>query len=132
MFVSGTWLVTLGDNVHIIGNCQFINYDVAVLVLCHKISDLQLTFSVVIGDNVFIGFGSIILPSVAIGNNVIIGAGSAVNKSIPSNFVAAGVPCRVIKTIEDYESYAIAHPQKLGHLKGLDKELKLKQFYNIK
>lgn len=49
-----------------------------------------------IGDNVFIGAGSIILPNVTIGDNVIIGAGSVVTKDIMSNSVVAGNPaCRI-------------------------------------
>lgn len=57
---------------------------------------------VVIGNNVFIGMNSIILPGVTIGDNVIIGAGSVVAKDIPANSVCAGVPARVIKTMDEY------------------------------
>lgn len=39
------------------------------------------------------------LPGVTIGDNVVIGAGSVVNKDIPSNSVAFGTPCKVIKAI---------------------------------
>lgn len=52
---------------------------------------------VVIGDNVWIGGGSIILPGVAIGDNVVIGAGSVVTKDVPSDTVACGNPCRVVR-----------------------------------
>jgi acetyltransferase-like isoleucine patch superfamily enzyme len=55
-----------------------------------------------IGDNVFIGVNSVILPNTRIGSNVVVGAGSIVTKDIPSNVVAVGVPARVISTIEDY------------------------------
>ncbi len=55
-----------------------------------------------IGNNVFIGAGSVVLPNVTIGNDVIIGAGSIVTKDIPSNSVAVGNPARVIKTFEEY------------------------------
>lgn len=57
---------------------------------------------VVLNGNVFFGNNCIILPGVTIGDNVVIGAGSVVTKDIPSNTVAAGVPARVIKTIEEY------------------------------
>lgn len=57
---------------------------------------------IVIGNNVWIGANSVILPSVTIGNNVIIGAGSIVSKDIPSNSIAAGNPCKVIKNKEKY------------------------------
>jgi maltose O-acetyltransferase len=56
-----------------------------------------ITAPVLIGDNVWIGGGAIILPGAVIGNNVVIGAGSVVTKNIPDNKVAAGNPCRVIR-----------------------------------
>ena len=55
---------------------------------------------VIIGSNVWIGGGVIILPGVAIGDNVVIGAGSVVTKSIPSDKVAYGNPCRVVRENE--------------------------------
>ena len=57
-----------------------------------------------IGNNVFIGWNSIILPNVTIGNNVIIGAGSIVSRDIPDNSIAVGSPCHVIGKYEDYYS----------------------------
>ena len=57
------------------------------------------TSPVTIGNNVWIGGGSIILPGVTIGDNVTIGAGSVVTKSIRSNVLAFGNPCRIIKEI---------------------------------
>jgi len=50
-----------------------------------------------IGNNVQIGANSVIAPGVTIGNNVIIGALSFVNADIPSNTIAVGTPCKVIK-----------------------------------
>jgi acetyltransferase-like isoleucine patch superfamily enzyme len=55
---------------------------------------------VAIGTNVFIGARSIVLKGVSIGDNSVIGAGSVVNGSIPSNVIAAGNPCRIIKSID--------------------------------
>ena len=55
------------------------------------------TAPVIIGNNVWIGGGAIILPGVTIGDNVVIGAGSVVTRDIPSNTVAVGSPCRVIR-----------------------------------
>jgi len=54
---------------------------------------------VTIGNNVQIGANSVILPGVTIGDNVVIGAGSVVNKNIPSNSVAVGNPCKVVKKL---------------------------------
>lgn len=57
---------------------------------------------VVIGDNVFIGIQTVILPNVHIGNNVIIGAGSVVTKDIPDDSLVVGNPARVIGSCSDY------------------------------
>ena len=56
----------------------------------------------IIGNNVFIGAGTVILPSVRIGNNVIIGANSTVTRNIPDNSVAFGSPAKVVKSLEEY------------------------------
>ena len=62
---------------------------------------------ITIGDNVWIGGSVTILPGVTIGSNVVIGAGSVVTKDLPDNVIAAGNPCRVIRTIteEDRDFY---------------------------
>lgn len=57
---------------------------------------------IIIGNNVFVGANSIILPGVKIGDNVVIGAGSVVAKNIPSNSIAVGNPCKVIKNKDAY------------------------------
>lgn len=56
-----------------------------------------------IGDNVWIGMNSVVLPGVKIGDNTIIGANSTVTKDIPSNSVAVGSPCKVIREKAKYE-----------------------------
>ncbi|MDY3920531.1 MAG: DapH/DapD/GlmU-related protein, partial [Hallerella porci] len=60
-----------------------------------------------IGNDVWVGGNSVILPGVKIGNNVVIGAGSVVTKNIPDNVIAAGNPCKVIRKIteEDRKFY---------------------------
>ena len=62
---------------------------------------------ITIGDNVWIGGSVTILPGVTIGSNVVIGAGSVVTRDLPDNVIAAGNPCRVIRTIteEDRDFY---------------------------
>ncbi len=54
-----------------------------------------------IGNNVWVGAQSVILPGIHIGDNTVIGAGSVVTKNIPSNVVAVGNPCRVLREIDD-------------------------------
>jgi maltose O-acetyltransferase len=56
---------------------------------------------ITIGDNVWIGGGSIVLPGVTIGENAVIGAGSIVTHDIPAGVVAAGNPCRVLHPVKE-------------------------------
>lgn len=69
-----------------------------------KMGDVDVIKTIEVGDNVFIGYGSVILPGVRIGSNVVIGAHSVVARDIPSNCVAVGVPARPIKTIDAYQA----------------------------
>ena len=62
---------------------------------------LEYARPVTIGNNVWIGGNSVILPGVTIGDNTVIGAGSVVTKSIPANVIAAGNPCKVLRAINE-------------------------------
>ena len=64
---------------------------------------LQYNKSVHIGENVWIGANSVIVPGVTIGKNAVIGAGSVVTKDIPENVVAVGNPCRVLRPISEHD-----------------------------
>ena len=70
-------------------------------------SGYEYGIGITIGDNVWIGGNACIMPGVTIGDNVVIGAGSVVTKDIPDNVIAAGNPCRIIRTItkEDRDFY---------------------------
>lgn len=92
------WLIQIMDNVTLAPR---------VHVLCHDASTKQfLGYTkigrVTIGNDVFIGAESVILPGVSIGNRVVIGANSTVTHSIPENSVAVGCPARVICSLDDY------------------------------
>ena len=88
--------VTIGDD------C-FIGPNVSIYTACHSTDPIERNSRkewaepVTIGNNVWIGGSVTILPGVTIGDNVTIGAGSVVVKDIPSNVIAAGNPCRVIR-----------------------------------
>ena len=58
---------------------------------------------IVIGDNVWLGMGVVVLPGIKIGNNVIIASNSVVTKDIPSDVIAGGIPCEVIKQKKPYK-----------------------------
>lgn len=64
-----------------------------------RASGLEFAKGVTIGDDVWIGGAAIICPGVTIGDRTVIGAGSVVTKDIPSDVIAAGNPCKVIRTL---------------------------------
>lgn len=64
---------------------------------------MQYNKSVHIGENVWVGANTVIVPGVTIGKNTVIGAGSVVTKDIPENVVAVGNPCRVIREIGEHD-----------------------------
>ena len=59
-----------------------------------------------VGDNVWIGMNAVVMPGVSIGDNVVVGAGSVVTTDLPSNSIAAGAPCRVLKEKSPYRGRA--------------------------
>ena len=61
---------------------------------------MEYGFPITIGDNCWIGGGSIICPGVTIGDNVVVGAGSVVVKDVPSNVVVAGNPAKIIRELK--------------------------------
>jgi acetyltransferase-like isoleucine patch superfamily enzyme len=126
------WIITLGNNVHITEGVRFLTHDGGTLLFRDKVPDLEITKPITIGDNVYIGNNVLLMPGVNIGNNVIIGAGAVVTKDIPDNSVAVGVPARVIKTADEYFEKIQKESLHLGHLKGEEKDIALKKYYNYK
>lgn len=92
--------VTFGDHVFIAPNCLFTTAEHA-LDAEQRNEGLEVALPITIGNNVWIGAGTIVLGGVTIGDNTVIGAGSVVTKDIPSGVVAVGVPCRVLRQITD-------------------------------
>lgn len=91
------YLITIGNNVTITNAC-ILSHDAST----HIFTGYSKINTVNIGDNVFIGYGAIVLPGVDIGNNCIIGAGSVVTKDVPDNSVYAGNPAHFICSTSDY------------------------------
>jgi carbonic anhydrase/acetyltransferase-like protein (isoleucine patch superfamily) len=96
-------MVEIGRNCIITGNVVLLTHGYDWSVLRHKYGKvLGSSGKVVIEDNVFIGFNTIILKGTRIGRDSIIGAGSVVTHDIPAGSVAAGNPCKVIMKIDEY------------------------------
>ncbi|WP_291276047.1 acyltransferase [Flavobacterium sp.] len=100
--IYATFGVKIGKNTMISSNCGISSYNHKQNSL-NRLADVNEDFKfskpVNIGNNVWIGMNSCILPGVTIGDNSIIGSGSVVNKNIPANEVWVGNPARYIKTL---------------------------------
>ena len=101
-FGTEPYLVRLGDHVTVTAEVAFITHDGGVWVFRGRDPDVDVFGPIIIGNNVFLGFRTTILPGVTIGDNCVIGAGSIVTRSIPANSVAVGAPARVIRTTDEY------------------------------
>lgn len=106
-FGTEPYLIKIGDNVTVAGKTSFINHDggkrVTDLLKNDYNTSRYIKFGrIEIGNNVFIGYNSIILPNTFIGSNTVIAAGSVVRGKLDSNSVYGGVPAKKIMSIEDY------------------------------
>lgn len=119
VFIKFPWLIEAGNNVSInrgvqffpsyhgndrilLGNDVYLAPNVCFFASGHDTSDLSQLVggSIIIGDHVWIGANTIILPGIEIGADCVIGAGSVVTKNIPANSIAAGNPAKIIKDKE--------------------------------
>lgn len=103
---SEPYLVEIGADCLLSGKVHFHTHDGGVKVLnaagFFNGKRMDKMGRIVIGDNCFIGNDARIMGGVRIGNNCIIGAGSIVTHSVPDGSVVAGVPAKIICTIEEY------------------------------
>ncbi|MCM3782156.1 sugar O-acetyltransferase [Neobacillus mesonae] len=108
--VYANFNLTLVDDTHIyVGDYTMFGPNVTVATAGHPIlpelreQAYQFNAPVTIGRNCWIGAGAIILPGITIGDNTVIGAGSVVTKDIPSDVVAVGNPCKVLREINEQD-----------------------------
>jgi acetyltransferase-like isoleucine patch superfamily enzyme len=105
-FGTEPWLIEIGARVTITAGVMFLTHDGANRIFRDQIAGStpwgNRFGTIQILDNCFIGVNSILMPGIRIGPNSIVGAGSMVNKDVPPNTVAAGVPVKPLCSLEDY------------------------------
>jgi len=99
---SEPYLVSIGDNVTISHNVDFITHDGGLRVVRGRYPDAHFYDRIQIADHCFIGAHCILLPGAKVGAGSVVGSGSTVTGEIPPGVVAVGVPARPIKTVEEY------------------------------
>ena len=119
-FIYANYNLTLVDDGHIyVGDRALFGPNVTVATANHPLDPelrgrgLQYNRDVVIGENVWIGSGAVIVPGVKIGANSVIGAGSIVTHDIPAGVLAAGNPCRVLREISERDREYYYHGERI-------------------
>lgn len=101
-------MIRFGNNVHVASKVDFITHDITHVMLNRRSyktpgSTVKESIGCIeICDNVFIGSNTTVLQNVRISQNVIIGAGTLVNRDIPENSVACGVPAKIVGTFDEF------------------------------
>ncbi len=117
--------LTMVDDTHIyVGDYTMFGPNVTVTTAGHPIlpelreQGYQYNAAIHIGRNCWIGSGVMIMPGITIGDNVVIGAGSVVTHDLPSNVVAVGTPCKVLREVgeHDREYYFKTHKIDWEHM----------------
>lgn len=134
--------IDIGDMVYINFNCNFIDdgkitigdktmfgAGVTIATVGHPLNpdmrEYMYTAPVTIGKNCWIGANATICPGVTIGDNSVIGAGSVVTKDIPSNVIAVGNPCKVLREINEHDKEYYFRDRKIT-TEDLEEERKLR------
>ncbi len=108
--VYANFNLTCVDDTHIyVGDYTMFGPNVTIATAGHPIlprlreQGYQYNAPVRIGRNCWIGAGALILPGITVGDNVVVGAGSVVTKDLPSNVVAVGNPCRILREVNEHD-----------------------------
>lgn len=118
-FGSEPFLIRLGSRVTVTDGVRFVTHDGGLWAFRDKFQKLEFFSRITIGDNVFLGMNSIILPGVTLGDRVIVAAGSVVTKSWEGNAVIAGVPAQKICDADIYfEKKKLIASERAFGLKG--------------
>lgn len=119
-FGTEPFLIAIGDRVTITSRVRILTHDGSTcLVKDERGVRFQKYSQVRIGDDVFVGVNSIILPGVSIGSRVVVAAGSVVTRDVPSDVVIAGNPARVIGSFEQFSIKVAQSCVNEAELKGI-------------
>jgi acetyltransferase-like isoleucine patch superfamily enzyme len=106
-FGSEPWMISIGNKVTVTSGVVLLTHDGSTWLMNDEKGRRYLYRRVEIGNNVFIGVNSIIMPGVKIDDNVIVAAGSVVTKSVPSGVIIGGNPAKIIGNYDQYKKEVI-------------------------
>jgi len=131
-FGTEPYLVSIGNHCELTAQVRFVTHDGGVWVFRDDHPEWDRFGRVVLGDNVYIGIRSIVMPGVSIGDNCVVGAGSIVTRDIPGGSVAAGVPARVIRSLEEYRARCEERSLPTKRLSAIEKRRFLEEQFRTK
>lgn len=123
-FGTEPYLIELGNDITITQNVYFHTHDGGVGLFRKEYPGINIFRRIKVGNNVFLGANSSIMPGVTIGNNVVIAASSVVTKDCESNSVYAGVPAKKIRELKDYKEKVLLEAI---YVKSNDPEIRKKE-----
>ena len=117
------YLITLGNNVTVVGNVTFVTHDNSISKVEPNATDLM--GRIVVGDNCFLGNRSMILYGVSLADNIIVAAGAVVTKSFyEGNVIIAGNPAKVISTIDSFRDRCSGRSFNLDDLRARNVDIR--------
>ena len=118
------YMICIGNNTRITSGVRLIPHDGGLWTLRNMglLPDADYFAPIRIGNNVHIGNDVTIMPGVTIGNNVVIGCSAVVTHDLPDNVVAAGIPARIIETIDEYYEKRKDRCDKTKHMNAKEKK----------
>jgi acetyltransferase-like isoleucine patch superfamily enzyme len=132
-FQGEPYLIRMGSRVTVTAGVLFITHDGATRVFRNSdprwTKETGLYGKIEIGDNVFIGVNSILLPGISIGSNSVIGAGSVVTRDVPANSVAVGNPAKILGSVDEYRENAFKKTVQLKSVDPAKKRTSLEEIY---
>ena len=103
-FGSEPWLISIGNKVTITSGVQILTHDGGTWLVEDEKGRREYFNGVEIGNNVFVGVNSIIMPGVKIEDNVIVASGRVVTKSVPEGSIIGGNPAKIIGEFKNYKN----------------------------
>lgn len=133
-FGSEPYLISIGNNVRITSGVRFITHDGGVWTLrkARGLKNIDVFGPISVGDNSTIGWNAIIMPGVTIGKNCVVGAGAVVTHNVAENSIVAGVPAKVIETLDEYYDKAAETGDYTKNMTWEQKKKYLSEKYGIK
>lgn len=104
------WLISVGDRVTVSSGVRLVTHDGSGCLVSDESGRRFRYAPISIGDDVFLGAGTIVLPGVRIGSRCVVGAGSVVTRSVPDDTVVAGSPAVRVGSFADYQRKVAAWP----------------------